>query len=87
MPEVPWGNVPTELTVNQEETTMEWRETGKSKAGIAKAMRNGGTISARFPIGFTTAVWFISPRSDGATATVRLTAFMNDDTAIFQRKQ
>jgi hypothetical protein len=86
MPEVPWGNVPTELIVSENETTMEWRESGNSKAGIMKTVLNGGTLSARFPIGFTTAVWYISPRSDGVTATVRLTAFMNDNTAIFQRK-
>jgi len=85
MPEVPWGNVPTELIVNQNETTMEWRETGKPKGPVAKATLNGDTISARFPAGLTTAVWYISPRSDGATANVRLTAFMNDQTAVFQR--
>jgi hypothetical protein len=86
MPEVPWGNVPTELIVDQNESTMDWREEGKSKAGIMNAMISGGTLSARFAIGFTTAVWYISPRPDGTTANVKLTAFMNDQTAIFQRR-
>ena len=85
MPEVPWGNVPTELIVNEDETTMEWRESGKSKAGITKANLNGGTLSARFPIGFTTAVWFVSPHADGITADIRMTAFMNDDQPVFRR--
>ena len=86
MPEIPWGNVDTDLIVDQNETTIEWRQSGKSKAAIAKAILNGDTLSARFPVGFTTAVWYISPRADGVTASVRLTAFMNDDTAVFQRK-
>lgn len=86
MPEVPWGDVPTDLTVNQSETTMDWRETGKSKGSTAKTTVSGDTISARFPAGFTTAVWYITPRPDGVTADVRLTAFMNDQKAVFQRK-
>lgn len=86
MPEVPWGNVPTELIVDQSERTMEWREAGKPKTAIAaKTTLNGDTLSARFPVGMTTAVWYITPRSDGVTASVRLTAFMNDQTADFHR--
>jgi hypothetical protein len=84
MPEVPWGNVPTELIVDPTETTMEWQESGTHK-GSAKTQRNGNTLSARIAIGFTTAVWFISPRGDGTTADIRMTAFMNDDHAIFRR--
>jgi cytoskeletal protein RodZ len=86
MPEVPWGDVPTELIVDQSESTMEWRETGKPKTAVAaKTTLTGDTLSARFPTGMTTAVWYISPRPDGATANVRLTAFMNDQTAVFRR--
>lgn len=86
MPEVPWGDVPTELIVDQNESTMEWREAGKPKtARAAKTILNGDTLSARFPVGMTTAVWYISPKSDGVTANVRLTAFMNDQIAVFNR--
>lgn len=86
MPEVPWGDVPTELIVDQNENTMEWRETGKPKtATAARTTLTGDTLSARFPTGMTTAVWYISPQSDGVTANVRLTAFMNDQKAVFHR--
>jgi hypothetical protein len=84
VPEVPWGNVQTELIVDPTETTMEWQESGNHK-GSAKTQRNGNTLSARIPIGFTTAVWFISPRADGITADIQMTAFMNDDHAVFRR--
>jgi hypothetical protein len=84
MPEVPWGNVPTELIIDPKETTMEWQESGNHK-GSAKTQLNGNTLSARIAIGFTTAVWFISPHADGITADIRMTAFMNDDHAVFRR--
>ena len=84
MPEVPWGNVQTELIVDPTETTMEWQESGNHK-GSAKTQLNGDTLLARIPIGFTTAVWFITPSPDGATANIRMTAFMNDDHAVFRR--
>ena len=84
MPEVPWGNVQTELIVDSTESTMEWRESGNFK-GSAKTQLGGNSLSARIAIGFTTAVWFISPHADGITADIRMTAFMNDDHAVFQR--
>lgn len=84
MPEVPWGNVATELVVDQTETTMEWQESGKQK-GHAKAKLSGNTLQASFPAGMTTATWSITPQSDGVTAHVRLQAFMNDQTALFHR--
>jgi hypothetical protein len=84
MPEVPWGDVQTELVVNNTETTMSWGDVGKKKTS-AKTQLSGDTISARFPAGFTTAVWYITPQADG-NANVRLTAFMNDQTAVFQRQ-
>src|ERR1044071_2063067 len=43
MPEVPWGNVPTELTIDESESTMHWTESGKEKA-TAKATIVNGTI-------------------------------------------
>ena len=73
MPEVPWGNVATELVVDQTETTMEWQESGKQK-GHAKAKLSGNTLQASFPAGMTTATWSITPQSDGVTAQVRLQA-------------
>jgi hypothetical protein len=85
MPEVPWGNVVTELTVDENETMIQWHDKLDSKRLTAKATLNGGTLSARFPIGVTTAVWFITPAPDGLTADIRMTAFMNDDRAVFRR--
>ena len=85
MPEVPWGNVATELVVDQTETTMEWQNVGNSKRSSAKATLTGGTLSARFPAGFTSAVWYITPQPGGTMANVRLIAFMNDQTAVFHR--
>lgn len=84
MPEVPWGNVPTELTVDQAESTMHWQESGKEK-GLAKAtIVNGDTLQANFMVGVAE-TWSITPTGDGAIARVRLQAFMNDQTAIFHR--
>jgi hypothetical protein len=84
MPEVPWGNVATELIVDHTEKTMEWQESGKRK-GVANAQLTGSTLQARFPAGITIATWSIDPQSDGTTARVRLQAFMNDQTAVFRR--
>jgi hypothetical protein len=84
LPEVPWGNVQTELVVDPTEATIEWRQTG-SRNRSAKTQLIGNTLSARFPVGLTTAVWFITPRSDETTADIRMTAFANDDHAVFQR--
>jgi hypothetical protein len=84
MPETPGGNVATELVVDQTETTMDWQESGKQK-GRAKAKLSGNTLQASFPAGITTATWSITPQPDGATALVRLQAFMNDQTASFHR--
>jgi len=84
MPEVPWGDVQTELIVDPSETQIEWQEKGVHK-GTAKAQLNGNTLSARIPIGFTTAVWYITPNADGTMANIRMTAFANDDHAVFRR--
>jgi hypothetical protein len=83
MPEVPWGDVPTELIVDQAGTTMRWQESGKQK-GTSVATVNGDTVQASFQVGVT-ATWSLTPQRDGTTARVRLQAFMNDQTAIFQR--
>lgn len=84
MPEAPWGNVATELMVDQSETTMEWQESGRRK-GVAQAHLSGETLTASFPAGFTVATWSLVVQPDGSTARVRLQAFMNDQTAIFRR--
>lgn len=83
MPEVPWGNVATELIVDQTETTMEWQESGKRK-GFVKAQRNGDMLQGSFPAPIAI-VWSLTPQPDGVTASVRLTAFMNDQKADFHR--
>jgi hypothetical protein len=84
MAEVPWGNVAVKLVVDSTETTMEWWGAGTNH-GTVKAQLSGNTLHARFPAGFTTATWSITPQLDGATAQVRLQAFMNDETAVFRR--
>lgn len=83
MPQVPWGNVATELIVDETGTTMQWQESGKQK-GTEKARLSGDTLQATFQVGVA-ATWSITPQPDGATARVRLQAFMNNQTAIFHR--
>jgi hypothetical protein len=83
MPEVPWGNVATELVVDKNETTIEWQESGNRK-GLAKAQLTANTLQAIFP-GWAHPIWSLTPESDGTTARVRLQAFMNDQTAVFHR--
>jgi hypothetical protein len=83
MPEVPWGDVATELIIDQTGTTMQWQESGKQKA-TARATVNGDTLQANFQVGVAE-TWSLTPQGDGTTARVRLQAFMNDQTAIFHR--
>ena len=83
MPEVPWGNVATELIIDQTGTTMQWQESGTQK-GTSPAQINGNTIQANFQVGVT-ATWSLTLLADGTTARVRLQAFMNDQTAVFRR--
>jgi hypothetical protein len=83
MPEVPWGNVATELIVDQAGTTMTWQESGKQK-GTARTHLVGDTLQAHFQVGVPE-IWSITVQPDGATALVRLQAFMNDQTATFHR--
>jgi hypothetical protein len=83
MPEVPWGNVPTELTIDESESTMHWTESGKEKA-TAKATIVNGTIQANFMVGVAE-TWSLTPLADGNSALVRLRAMMNNQTATFHR--
>lgn len=83
MAEVPWGNVATALVVDQTEATIEWQEGGKRK-GLTKAKLTGNTLQASFP-GWAHPTWSLATQPDGATALVRLQAFMNDQTAVFHR--
>ena len=83
MPEVPWGNVATELIVDQTGTTMTWQESGKFK-GVGKTQVNGNTLSANFMVGVAE-TWSLTLQSGGRTARVRLQAIMNDQTAVFHR--
>jgi len=84
MPEVPWGNIQTELIVDPTEATIKWRDSIRSGPTTAKATVTGGTLSAPFQ-GWSHPVWSITPDPGGNTAQVRLQAFMNDDHAVFQR--
>ena len=83
MPEVPWGNVATELIVDQTGTTMTWQESGKHK-GVGKTQVNGNTLSANFFVGVAE-TWSLTLQTGGSTARVRLQAVMNDQTAVFHR--
>ena len=84
MPEVPWGNVATELTIDAAESTMHWTESGKEKGTAKATIVNGDTIQANFMVGVAE-TWSITPLADGNSARVRLRAFMNDQTATFHR--
>lgn len=84
MPEVPWGNVATELTINEAETSMHWTESGKEKGTGKARIVNGDTIQADFMVGVAE-TWSITPLPDGTSARVRLSAFMNNGTATFHR--
>ena len=84
MPEVPWGNVATELVVDQTETTMLWQE-GATRKGLEKTQLNGNTMEATFFVGGFYERWSLTPKPDGKTASVRLTAYLNDQTAVFHR--
>ena len=83
MPEVPWGNVATELIVDETGTTMQWQESGKQK-GTEKTRLSGDTLQATFQVGVA-ATWSITLQPDGGTARVRLQALMNNQTAVFHR--
>jgi hypothetical protein len=83
MPEVPWGNMATELVIDPTETTMLWQE-GATRKGLEKTVRDGSTLQASLIVGSVRATWSLTT-SDGKTAQVRLQAFMNDQTAVFRR--
>ena len=80
----PWGNWAIMLTVDANESTMTEQINGE-KPEVRPARRNGEMLQARFPAGFTTITWSLTPQPDGTTANVRFEAFMNDFNAVFQR--
>jgi hypothetical protein len=84
MPEVPWGDIQTTLVIDATETTMLWEDTLAKHGPAVRTQLNGETIVAHFP-GWPKPVWYITPNPDGQTANIRLTAFMNDDHAVFRR--
>jgi hypothetical protein len=56
------------------------------KPAFAKARLDGDTLTASFPAPLLgTSTWSITPQADGATARVRMQAFMNDFSAVFHR--
>jgi cytoskeletal protein RodZ len=57
-----------------------------AKPAFAKAHLDGNTLTASFPAPLLgTSTWSITPETDGATARVRMQAFMNDFSAVFHR--
>jgi hypothetical protein len=110
MPTIPWGNLPSVVTVNSTETAMamSWYEAGEpgnpkiyrqfkaapaserghvaAKPAFAAARLDGDTLTAAFSaplLGSST--WSITPEPGGTTARVRMQAFMNNFTAVFQK--
>lgn len=79
----PWDPRQFVLTVDSTETTMAMTWRGSTVA--VKAQRNGDTLQATSPEGIYTNTWSLTPQPDGATARVRMQAFMNDFTAVFHR--
>jgi hypothetical protein len=84
MQTIPWGNWAVVLTVDSKETTLA-QEINGGKSEVKKAVRNGDTLQASFPTGLTAITWSLTPQAGGATARVRMQAFMNDFTAVFHR--
>jgi hypothetical protein len=110
MSTIPWGNLPSVVTVDSTETAMamSWYEAGEpgnpkiyrqfkpapaserghvlAKPAYATARLDGDTLTATFSaplLGSST--WSITPQPGGTTARVRMQAFMNNFTAVFQR--
>ena len=110
MPTIPWGNLPSVVTVDSTETAMamSWYDADDpgnpkiyrhfkpapaserghvtAKPAFATAHLDGDTLTATFSaplLGSST--WSITPQPDGTTARVRMQAFMNNFTAVFQR--
>jgi hypothetical protein len=84
MQTIPWGNWAVELTVDSNEATMTSEINGE-RPEVKKTRHNGDSIQAVFPAGFTAITWTITPQPRGATALVRMQAFMNDFTSVFHR--
>ncbi len=84
MQTIPWGNWAVVLTVDPNEATIT-SEINGGKPEVKKAQRNGDMLQATFPAGLTVITWSLTPQPDGATARVRMQAFMNDFTAVFHR--
>ena len=84
MQTIPWGNWAVVLTVDPNEATIT-SEINGGKPEVKKAQRNGDMLQATFAAGLTVITWSLTPQPDGATARVRMQAFMNDFTAVFHR--
>jgi hypothetical protein len=80
----PWGNWAIVLTVDANESTMTEQINGE-KPEVRPARRNGEMLQARFPAGFTTITWSLTPQPDGTIVNVHFEAFMNDFSAVFHR--
>src|SRR5438105_1123662 len=110
MSTIPWGNLPSVVTVDSTETAMamSWYEAGEpgnpkiyrhfkaapaserghvaAKPAFAAARLDGDTLTATFSAPLLgSSIWSITPQPDGTTARVRMQAFMNNFTAVFQK--
>lgn len=110
MPTIPWGNLPSVVTVDSTETAMamSWYDADEpgnpkryrhfkpapaserghvpARPAFAAARLDGDTLTATFSAPLLgSSAWSITPQPDGTTARVRMQAFMNNFTAVFQR--
>lgn len=110
MPTIPWGNLPSVVTVDPTETAMamSWYDADEpgnpkiyrhfkpapaserghvaAKPAFAAARLDGDTLTATFSAPLLgSSAWSITPQPGGNTARVRMQAFMNNFTAVFQR--
>jgi hypothetical protein len=110
MSTIPWGNLPSVVTIDSTETAMamSWYDGDEpgnpkvyrhfkpspsserghvaAKPAFAAARLEGDTMTATFSAPLLgSSKWSITPQPDGKTARVRMEAFMNNFTAVFQR--
>jgi len=110
MATIPWGNLPSVVTIDSTETmmAMSWYDGDEpgnpkiyrhfkpspeserghvaAKPAYAVARLEGDTMTATFSAPLLgSSKWSITPNPDGTTARIRMQAFMNDFTAVFQR--
>jgi len=81
----PWGDIPQTFTIDSTETSVTGLPGGGPGAGqpaTASAVRSGNSLIANFGLRGT---YTFTPSADGSTMSVRLQAFLNDNTALYHR--